>query len=362
MMKPIAKLVGWALLAGLLAACASQPAAPAGSGQVEPAQEIVLYNWTDYMNPEVLEQFTQETGIRIVEDFFSSNEEMFAKLQGGATGYSVLVPSDYIVYVMIQQGMLHQLDKSNIPNIKNLAPEFQTSEIDPNNAYCVPYQWGTTGIAYLKSKVAAPTSWGDILKASPDSPQYGRMLMVDDPRDGFAAALHYLGYDINTTDMAQLEEARQLLIEAKAGLAGYDSDTFDEMLLAEEILMTQAWNGEILASQEENPDIDYVIPQDGGVIYMEKLCIPVTASPAEKLAAEIFINFVLRGDIGAKLSEYIYYGTPNQAAIEFLSEDYLSNTAIFPPEDQRARLHTLRPLGEFDAVYQRLWDEVKSAP
>ena len=186
--------------------------------------------------------------------------------------------------------------------------------------------------------------------------------MVDDVRDGFAAALMYLGYDVNTTDDAQLQEARDLLIQAKAGLSGYDSDTFEDLVASGENVLAHGYNGEFLGARDENPNIDYLIPDEGGVIYMEEVCIPVSVSPEEKLAAEMFINFLLRGDVGAQLSEYIYYGSPNNAAKEYLSEEYLTNPIINPPEEVMQRLHFLKPLGEYDLVYQRLWDEVKSAP
>ncbi len=353
-------LLGIAVMLALLslAACSQGQTGPASGA----AEEIVLYNWTDYMNPEVLEMFTEETGIKVVEDYFSSNEELIAKLEGGATGYALIIPTDYAAQVMIEQGLLATLDKTNIPNFSNLSPEFQSTIFDPEDAHCIPYQWGMTGIAYLDGALETPTSWSSLFNAAQDSPQYNRMMLLDDPREAFAAALLYLGYDVNTTDMAQLEEAKALLIRAKAGISSYDNDTFDEMLLAEEIILTHAWNGEVLASKEENARIEFLIPEEGGVVYMEMMCIPATATPAQKEAAETLINFLLRGDIGAMLSEYIYYGTPNAAATEFLSEDYLSNPFIFPPAEQRQKLQAIMPLGEFDAVYQRLWDEVKAAP
>jgi spermidine/putrescine-binding protein len=349
------------LLTLAVSACASQPAATE-PGALEPAPEIVLYNWTDYMNPEILTGFEQETGIRIIEDYFSSNEEMIAKLQGGAEGYSLVIPSDYAVAILIENGLLAELDKANIPNIDNLNERFKNPEVDPGNAHCVPYQWGTTGIGYDSAAMEAPTSWAYLLSASPDAPQYGRMTMVDDMREGFAAALLYLGYDVNTTNEAELQEARDLLIQTKAGLSGYDSDTFEDLVASGENLMAHGWNGEFLMAQDENESVDYLIPDEGGIIYMEEICIPASASPAEKLAAEMFINYLLRGEVGALLSEYIYYGSPNVAAQEYLSEEYKTNTIINPPQEVLERLHFLKPLGEFDTVYARLWDEVKAAP
>ena len=190
---------------------------------VEPAKEIVFYNWSEYIDPDVYKEFEDATGIHVVEDNFSSNEELTAKLQGGVTGYAVIVPSDYAVGSLIEQGLLAPLDHDNIPNLKNLAKRFTEVPFDPGNKYCVPYQWGTTGIGYESSQIEPPDSWSAIFEATPDDPWYGRMTMLDDARESFAAALAYLNYDINSTDEAQLEEAKNLLIKAKPGLARYDS-------------------------------------------------------------------------------------------------------------------------------------------
>jgi spermidine/putrescine transport system substrate-binding protein len=186
--------------------------------------------------------------------------------------------------------------------------------------------------------------------------------MLNDVREGFSAALIYLGYDINTTDEAQLEEAKQLLINAKAGLAGYDSDTYEDQLVSGENLMAHGWNGDFLVAQEENEAISYVVPDEGGVIWVDNICIPVTATPEEKMAGEIFINYLLRPDIGAMLSNYNYYASPNQAAEAEFDEEFLSDPAVYPPQEVLDRLQYIRPVGEAESIFQRLWDEILSAP
>ncbi len=177
----------------------------------------------------------------------------------------------------------------------------------------------------------------------------------------FAAALVYLGYDVNTTDEAQLNEAKDLLIKAKTGLAGYDSDTYEDLLASGENLLAHGWNGDFLVAQEENEDIAYTMPQEGGVIWVDNICIPVSASEAEKLAAEYFIDFLLRDDIGAMLSEFNYYASPNAASEEMLGEEFTSDPAVYPPSEVLDRLQYIRPVGQAESIYQRLWDEVKSA-
>jgi spermidine/putrescine-binding protein len=280
---------------------------------VEPASEIVIYNWSEYMDPEIYNLFEEEFGIKVVEDNFSNNEELLAKLQGGATGYSLIVPSDYTVNILIEEEMLAALDHANVQNLANLTDRFTELPFDPGNQFCAPYDWGTTGLGYLSSEVDEPTSWSVLFEPDPDAPYFGRYTMLDDVRESFAAALVYLGYDINTTDEAQLEEAKQLLINAKAGLAGYDSDTYEDLIASGENLLAHGWNGDFLVAQEENEDIAFVTPKEGGVIWVDMICIPISVSPEEKLAAEMFIDFILRPDIGAMLTEYNYYASPNAA-------------------------------------------------
>jgi spermidine/putrescine-binding protein len=340
---------------------AEAPAAGEEMAAVEPASEIVVYNWSEYIDPDLYTLFTDQTGISVVEDNFSSNEELLAKLQGGSAGYAIIVPSDYMVNIMIEEGMLAELDHANIPNLGNLSEMFTTMEYDPGNKYCVAYDWGTTGIGYLASQVDEPTSWAVFFDPDPNAAYYGRYTMLDDVREAFAAALTYLGYDINTQDEAQLEEAKALLIKAKAGLAGYDSDTYEDLVASEENLMAHGWNGDFLVAMEDNEDIAYTVPQEGGVLWVDNMCIPASATPEQKLAGEMFINFMLEPEMGAKLTEFNWYASPNAAAEEFIDPDILEDPAVYPPPEVMAKLHTIRPVGEFESVYQRMWDEVKSA-
>jgi spermidine/putrescine-binding protein len=262
---------------------------------------------------------------------------------------------------MKEEGMLEELDHNNIPNLANLTPTFQEVPYDPGNVYCAPYDWGTTGLGYNSAEMDAPTSWSILFEPDPEAPVFGRTTMLDDTRESFAAALVYLGYNVNTTDEAQLEEAKQLLITAKSALAGYDSDTYEDLLASGENLLAHGWNGDFLVAQEENEDVSFVVPDEGGVIWVDNICIPKGVSPEEKLAAEMFIDFILRGDIGAMLSEYNYYASPNAAAEEILGEEFTGDPAVYPPEEVMSRLQFLEPVGEAESIFQRLWDEVKSA-
>ena len=364
------------LVIALAAAGCSQPAAapattaPASDTQTAPAassdsvklpEEIVMFNWTDYIDPDLYGEFEEASGIRVIEDNYSSNEELLAKLQGGSAGYAVIVPSDYTVGIMIEEGLLAKQDHANIPNLSNLADRFTQVPYDPGSVYCVPYMWGTTGFGYDSTKVDPPASWSVFFEPDPNSDIYGRVTMLDDPRESFAAALAYLGYDINTTDEAQLNEAKDALIRAKAQLAGYDSDTYEDLVASGENLLAHGWNGDFLLAMEDNENIAYVTPKEGGVVFVDNLCIPASATPEQKLAGEMLINFLLEPEVAARNSEFIYYASPNKAAEAFLPEDFLNDTSIYPPAEVLDKLQYLEPVGEAESIYQRLWDEVKSA-
>jgi spermidine/putrescine-binding protein len=330
--------------------------------EVKPADEIVVYNWSDYVAPEMYELFTEKTGIKISEDNFSSNEDLLAKLQGGATGYAVIVPSDYTVSIMIEEGLLQELNHDNIPNLKNLDPEFTKLYYDPGNKYCVPYLWGTTGIGYNTEQMETPpASWKQIFNTTEEDAWFGRFTLLDDVREVFSAALIYLGYDNNTKDEAKLEEAKQVLIAAKKGVAGYDTDNYEDLVGAGENLLAHGWNGDFLQAADEYENIDYYIPEEGGTIWIDNMCIPQGITPEQKLAAEMYINFVLDPEIGDLLGEYNYYASPNAETLKIADPEYTSNPLVFPPDEIRAKLHFIKPLGEFESVYQRMWDEVKSA-
>lgn len=378
-MKKLTTLAILLLILSLVLAACSQPAAPAqpapqpeqpaqaepapaAGDAIQPASEIIVYNWTEYIDPDLYGQFEAATGIRAIEDNFSSNEELLAKLQGGATGYAVIVPSDYTVAIMIEEGMLRRLDRANIPNLANLAERFKNVPYDPGNVFCAPYLWGTTGIGYDSAALEeAPTSWAAIFDPDPGAPWVGRMTLLDDPRESFGAALAYLGYSVNATDEAQLQEAKDLLIKAKAGLAGYDSDTYEDLVAAGENLLAHGWNGDFLLAQEENENVLYITPKEGGIVFVDNLCIPISATPEQKLAAEQFINFLLDPEIAAQNSQFIYYASPNQAAEAFLDPEFLEDPTVYPPDEVLEKLQYLEPVGQAESLYQRLWDEVKSA-
>ncbi len=341
-------------LAGLVAACAG----PAEEQKL--ATELHVYNWSEYIDPQIYEDFEEEFGVKVIEDTFANNEELLAKLQAGATGYDIIVPSDYMVEIMIEEEILAELNHDNIPNLANIDSKFADPPYDPGMVHCVPYQWGTTGIGYNADEFdEPPDSWAYLFDPPVASQYAGRLTMLNDSRESIGAALKYLGYSLNTTDEAQLTEARDLLIQQKQWVYAYDSEQYEDLLSADETVLAHGWSGDFFMAAVEDERIWYAIPQEGGVIWADNLCIPKTA--ASQYTAEVFINYLLRPEVGAAISNYTWYASPNKAAEEFIDEEILNEPAIYPPEDVMDRLEWIEDVGDATPLYERMWTEVKAA-
>lgn len=325
----------------------------------ELAKELHVFNWSEYIDPEIYGDFEAEFGVKVIEDTFASNEDLLAKLQAGATGYDIIVPSDYMVTIMIELGLLAELDYGNIPNFANIDPKFQDPPYDPGNKYSVPYQWGTTGIGYNSDEFdEPPDSWGYLFDPEMASEYAGSMSMLNDERETIGAALKYLGYSLNTTSEQELEEAKQLLIQQKEWVKTYDSEQYEDLIAADETLLAHGWSGDFFMAAEDDERIWYVIPQEGAVIWADNLCIP--KSSEEKYTAEVFINYLLRPEVGAKISNFTWYASPNKAAEEFIDAEILEEPAIYPPPEVMEKLEWLRDVGEALPLYERVWTEIKA--
>jgi len=347
-----------AVLALVLVAAACGPGGD-GGGEGELAEELHVYNWSEYIDPEIYADFEQEFGVKVIEDTFSSNEDLLAKLQAGATGYDVIVPSDYMVTIMTELDLLAELNYDNIPNFENISDIFRDPPYDPGNKYSVPYQWGTTGIGYNADLFEdPPDSWDYLFNPDVASAYAGRISMLNDSREVIGAALKYLGYSLNSTDEQQLEEAKQLLIQQKDWVAAYDSDGFEDLLAAGEVDLGHGWSGDYFAAAEDAPQIWYIIPKEGGVIWTDNLAVPKSAP--SQYTAEVFINYLLRPEVGAKITNYTWYGSPNEAAEEFIDAEILEEPAIYPPPDVMEKLEFIKDVGEATTVYDRIWTEIKT--
>jgi spermidine/putrescine transport system substrate-binding protein len=342
------------VLAALLAGCGGGDA-----GEQELAEELHVYNWSEYIDPEIYEDFEQEFGVKVIEDTFSSNEDLLAKLQAGATGYDLIVPSDYMVAIMIELDLLAELNFDNIPNFANVSDLFTDPPYDPGNKFSVPYQWGTTGIGYNAEEFdEAPGSWAYLFDPEMAASYAGQISMLNDSRETIGAALKYLGYSVNSTNEQELEEAKQLLIQQKAWVSTYDSDGFEDLLAAGETIMGHGWSGDFFAAAEEAEQVWYIIPEEGGVIWTDNLAIPKSAP--SQYTAELFIDYLLRPEVGAKITNYTWYGSPNKASEEFIDAEILEEPAIYPPPEVMEKLEFLRDVGESTALYDRIWTEIKT--
>jgi spermidine/putrescine transport system substrate-binding protein len=289
------------------------------------ANELVLYNWDSYIDPETIPAFQEETGIRVRYDLFASNDELFAKLRAGNPGYDVVFPSNDWVARMIAADMLMPLDHDRIPNLANLMPRFMDPRYDPGRTHSVPYFWGTVGLGYRKS-VASPTSWGAIYT---DEAHAGR-IAVQRENDTLLAGLKYLGYSINTTDPDEIEEAVQLLLAAKSRFKTFAPDTGQDLLLSREVDLALEYNGDVLQVMQEDDDLSFVVPEEGTILWEDNMVVPRGAPNVA--AAHDFINFVHDAENNARIAEWVMYPTPNAAAKELLAAEIVDNPAIFPPD------------------------------
>ena len=332
------------------------------------SDELYVYNWGEYIDPEVIELFEEETGIHVTYDMFETNEEMYPVIEAGAACYDVVCPSDYMIQKMAENGLLAEINFDNIPNISNIDPLFleKSRSFDPQNRYSVPYTWGTVGILYNTKRIEelgapAPTKWSDLW-----NPVYkGEILMQDSVRDAFMVALKSLGYSMNTENAEELKEARDLLIAQKPLVQAYVIDQVRDKMIGGEAAVGVIYSGEMLYIQDEVANLgldytlEYVIPEEGTNLWFDSWVIPANARNKEN--AEKWIDFLCRPDIAKMNFEYITYSTPNNAAKELLEEDIQTNKAIFPDMDELEGSEVFQYLGdEADSIYNDMWKEVKS--
>lgn len=331
----------------------------ASQNQVMNKEKLVVYNWGEYMDPEIITLFEEETGIDVIYEEFETNEILYPKISSGAIAYDVICPSDYMIQRMIENDLLSEIDFDKIPNIKNIGTQYmeQSREFDPENKYSVPYCWGTVGILYNKTMVDEPIDSWSVLW---DEKYKDSILMQDSVRDAFAVALKYLGYSLNSTDLDELNEAKELLIHQKPLVQAYVVDQVRDKMIGNEAAIGVIYSGEAIYTQKENPDLEYVIPKEGTNIWIDSWVIPKNAENKEN--AEKFLNFLCRPDIALKNFEYITYSTPNVVARELIEDENIRNSQIaFPDLSQYSNLETFRYLGpEADKIYGELWNKVKS--
>lgn len=316
-----------------------------------------FYNWSDYIAPDTLPGFEREYGVQVNYDNFSSQDILIAKMRIGIFGYDLIVATDYKIPKLRRDGLVEPLNLDLIPNVKNLYPRFRNGPWDPGNHYSIPWQWGTTGIGYNRRLVTEKVdSWNALW-----NPRYaGRMSMLDEPRDAIGVTLITLGYPASSTDPRQLHEAYQRLLLQRSLLKHYTNDTYIDELSSNDLWLCQGWSGDVAQAEEENSDVDYAIPREGSLVWVDNLCIPRGAPHPE--TAHQFMNYILRPDVGARLSEAVRYASPNQAA-EPLLPDLVSDPHVYPPArllDEK-KLVFYADLGAEEMKWQELWRQLKIA-
>ena len=329
-----------------------------GCGKKEdakPQKQLNLYIWSNYISDETIKKFEAQTGIQVHYETYDSNEALLEKLQSGVSEYDVVAPSDYMSNILIHQGLLEKLDHSKLPGLANLTPRFRNLPYDPNNAHTSPFLWGTTGIGYNKTKVTEPVeSWAILWNQK----YKDRILMLDDPREVFGATLKWKGHSVNTKDPAELEEAKNLILQQKPLVKTYNSASFDEVLLSGDVWLAHGWSGQLAKAADQNKDLVYVVPKEGATIWIDNLAIPKGVKHLEE--AYTFLNFCLTPEIAAEITNFSGYPSPNEAAKKFIKPEILNDPARYPDEKTLANCEYLEDLGETSTLIDRHWTEIKS--
>jgi spermidine/putrescine transport system substrate-binding protein len=341
MKKTIVLLACLAVIAAGLPACGQR------------REVLRIFNWGDYIDPGILESFTEETGIRVSVKTYDSNEILYAKLKRGAVRYDLIFPSDYMVERMIREEMLEKIDLGNIPNYANTDKRFTNRGYDPGGEFSVPYMWGTNGLIYNTEMVDGEIDSWDVLW----DPKYkGQIIMYDSMRDSFIPALVKLGYSINTRSIEELSQARDLLIAQKPLVHAYMGDPIRDSMVSGEAAIGLIYSGDAVSCIGENPALAYVVPKEGSNVWFDAAAIPKGAG--NKAAAEAFIDFLCRPDIAMQNTEYIGYSTVNAEALKLLPAELLENPAYWPTDEILARCEILLDLGDFSREYDRAWTMV----
>ena len=381
-MKQLLRSMALLVFVLVLMACGGAPAAPAatdataapeapavasdGVDKTKLAAELHVYNWTDYIDPALLTAFETEYGVKVIVDNYDQNEDMIAKVRAGGSGYDIVVPSDYAVEIMWRAELLQELDKSMLTNIVHNEPTLLNKYFDEGNKYSVPYMYGITGIAYNKKTFpTAPDSWSTLFDVANAEKYQGQFSMLDDEREVPGSALRYLGYSLNETDPAAMQKIQELLIAQKHFLAAYNSSDVNRKLSSGEYVMAQAWSGQAMQARNGlgdefagNPDIGFVIPKEGGMIWMDNMTI-LKDSP-NAYTAHVFMNYMMRPEVAAQNTSYIGYLPPNKDAIPLMDQTVRDLYAEgFSPDAEVMKRLEWAIRNETTAVFSDVWTAVK---
>jgi len=320
--------------------------------------KVNFYNWDTYIGENTIENFESDSGIKVQYDLFADNDELFAKLKGGNPGYDLIVPTNDYVERMISADMLMPLDHSKIANMANVEKMFLDRNFDPGRQFSLPYMWGTIGVGYRKSAVdGVPDSWADLL----NSDKYaGRIALLSEAQTVFQMAMKLMGKSLNDWSDENIAAAQDMILKQKPNITAFAPDNGQDLLLAGEVDLAMEWNGDILQAMDEDDDIGYVVPKEGGLLWEDSLAIPTGAPNVDN--AHALINYLLDGQVGADIADFIYYATPNKASKELMSAEYLENPAIFPTDEATAASEiSVYPGQEVTRKIDEAWTRIKSA-
>jgi spermidine/putrescine-binding protein len=338
----------------LVACTACQPTPGDGPKPTPQSATLHYFTWSDYADQAVLEEFEKREGVKVVVDTFGSNEELLAKLQSGATGYDVAVPSDFMVSILAKQGLLAELDLSQLPNARLLLERLQHLPFDPANRHSIPYLWGTVGIGYDSSRVPAPPESWRVLW---DPRHKGRISMLNDQREVFGVALRMMGRSMNARDPGVINEAKRKLLAQKPLVKTYTSESYDQLLASGEVVLAHGWGGAVARAMVDRPSVKYVIPKEGGTIWAD--CLVLLNSSSRKALALRFMNFLLEPDVAARTTNRLMFATSNREAQARVLPHIRNNPAVYPPDSVFDRLEWMADVGEAIRFYDRGWTELK---
>lgn len=327
-----------------------------------------LFNWNDYIAEETVSRFEEQCDCKVVQDYYSSTEEMMAKLLAGGGDYDVVIPTQNAVEALIKQDFLMPLDKSKLPNISNMAAGYMDRAYDPGNMYSLPYAFTTTLVGYNVEKLAEldvdPSSWAVIFDPTVLAKLKGKVTVMDDSEELFAAAMKYLGYSINDTDPKHLKEAQAVILKAKPYWAAFNSSSYIKELTVGNIWVAHGYSSDMFQAMVDAADagrdfsVDFVVPKEGAVLALDNMVIPKKARSPE--LAHQFINYLMQAEIGAELTNVIGTGNPNASAMPFIDESILAAPAIFPDAELQKKLETITARNSKERrMASKLWTEIK---
>jgi len=317
---------------------------------------ITVYNWGEYIDPDLIKKFEKETGIKVIYETFDSNEAMMVKIRQGGTTYDVVMPSEYAIQKMKEEGLLHKLDHSKLPNLKNIDNRFLDLSFDPGNEYSIPYFWGTVGIVFNPKLLGDRTfdSWDDLWA----SDLKNQILLVDGAREVIGFGLNSLHYSLNDKNKVHLQEAKEKLVKLQSNIKAIVGDEIKMLLVNEEAPLGVIWSGDAADIMGENENLDYVVPKEGSNLWFDNMVIPKTSKNIE--GAHKFINFMLDAEVAAQNADYVGYSTPNKAAMSILPEETVSDERFYPSPELTDRLEVYENLGQdMLSYYNDLYLEFK---